>query len=193
MVTLQMVSFVLLWIVIIAEGILLWSLYRHVGLLYVARTHGLVVGTQAPPVLARDARGDVQALPDLLSADYNLLIFGALSCSGCRALLKDQEVRSFLAARAVPGYFLVKHRDAADGVDHPSMDFLAVDEKTFTDYQIAVTPFAYVIDRTGTITVGGPVGGGLPSLIELCEQAYRRGRRPAQVPIQVAPIQHTGR
>lgn len=197
MTTLQMVAFVVLWIVIITEGALLFLLYRHVGLLYARRAdEGLAAGMQAPPLLARDAQGTGRPLSELLSADLNLLVFGSPTCSGCRALLTDRHMHSFLAGRAIPGYFLLKQSEARqlDRGDTP-LAMLTVDEQSFGDYRITLTPFAYIVTRMGTIVAGGPVGGGLRSVTDVCDQALQYHHQSLRAPIQVemASAQRMGR
>ncbi len=46
--TVQLISFVLLWVVLVTEGVLLFFVYRHVGLLYAPKSKGLPAGAHAP-------------------------------------------------------------------------------------------------------------------------------------------------
>jgi cytochrome oxidase Cu insertion factor (SCO1/SenC/PrrC family) len=185
MTTLQVAGFILLWIVIAVEGVLLLLLYRHVGLMYGHKESGLAVDLPAPPLLAQAAQGQRVTLPELLKADYNLLVFGSPGCSGCRALLQDHGVSPFLTARGMAGYFLTDHSEMS--TDDVSLEMLGVDKKAFQNYAINETPFAYIVARGGTIIARGDVGGGLQDLARLCEQAHRHDHSSAQAPIHVSP------
>ncbi len=176
MTTAQIVSFVLLWIVIGAEGVLLFLLYQHMGLTTARRRGGLAVGTQAPTLVARDAERAL-SLAELLIADYNLFVFGSATCSGCRVLLMDRSVREYLATQSMPSYFLnysngVERSVRQAGGSIPSLDMLTVDKESFKDYAITNTPFAYVLSRAGVVVARGAVEDP-QRLKELCHQANR--------------------
>ena len=172
MVTAAFVSLGLLWLLMVTEGVLLFILYRHVGLLY-ARKSGLPVNSQAPALVARDSQAKVRTLSQLLVTDYTLLIFGSLTCAGCRVLLTDPEVHAFLLKRGMPGYFIAELSGAprSEISNEALLDVLAVEGKTFTDYAIRGTPFAYVLRHDGTIAARASVAGKLTSLVELCDLA----------------------
>jgi hypothetical protein len=53
----QTVAFLLLWVVIIVEGILIFFLYRHVGLIYTGKMDGLPVGSKIPSFKAQTTEG----------------------------------------------------------------------------------------------------------------------------------------
>lgn len=193
MTTFQVACFILLWIVIGAEGVLLMLLYRHVEISY-ARRRGLGVGTQAPSLTIRDTQGRPRGLSELLAADYTLLVFGSPGCAGCRALLSDHDVRRFLSTRGILGYFLAQRSDLhEDHVVDPSLEIVTVEQRAFNVYAIDETPFAYIVTRTGTIVARGSVGEGLHRLVRLCDSVNQRDRGAAQIPIQVAPMNRSSR
>ncbi len=195
MTALQLTSFILLWLVIAAEGMLLVLLYRHVGRLYAPTPEGLEVGMQAPPLLVRGGQSGKRMLPELLSGDRNLIVFGSPTCPGCQRLLEDQGVARFLTGRGMPGYFL---SDAAeDSTTEPlsmptSLEMLLVDRRAFDDYDVTTTPFAYVLTQTGAIIAQGAVPGIRP-LRKLCEQADRQVHSSVQTSVQASSIQGAGR
>ncbi len=194
MTTLQLASFILLWLVIIVEGALLLLLYRHVGLIYARHYSGLAVGTQAPPFLLVTARGVAVTLSEVLTGDYNLLVFGSYDCSGCRTLLLDHNISRFLTARAIPGYFLIKHSDVvAKDVSDPPLVVLTVDKRIFSDYGITATPFAYVVTRAGVVVARSLITEGAQSIELLCDEAHQRTHGSVQVPLQMAPTQQRSR
>lgn len=88
MTDLQIVAFVLLWIVISAEGVLLFVLYRHVALRETNIKAGLPVGTRAPNFSATNLNHESLKLADLLGQHINLLVFGSLGCQPCHTLLR---------------------------------------------------------------------------------------------------------
>ena len=184
----QIISFILLWIVILTEGTLLFLLYRHVALLFAAppreEAAGLPAGAQAPSFEARNAYGAPIALDAMLTAERNLLIFGTFSCEPCRTLLRDSRLRHVLATTSIQAYFVHSHtNDAPEFADlfHLSSDELqivTVDEQVFTSYHIPTTPYGYILDRTGTIKVSTPLTHA-QHLIEICAQTLEAPAGPA--------------
>ncbi len=197
MTTLLLISFIVLWIVIIGEGILLFQLYRHVALVYAPKGNGLAVGTPAPHLVAYDSVGRKVPLQELLTTDHVVLVFGSPTCAGCRSLLRNRDVRRLLSMRSVPGYFLsTSGGTTADIITSlrsvPSLDVLTIENKALHAYAVASTPFAYVVARTGTISARGLVGGP-EDLVELCDDAYKRDHVAAQPSSQIPAAQHLGR
>ena len=192
MTTPQLAGFILLWISIGVEGVLLFLLYKQVALLYGNKDEGLPVGAQAPPLRVRDVTGKTLALGEMLTSDHNLLVFGSLGCSGCQTLLQDRSVGPLLAEQSVRGYFLLQDSPEADhGVpllSRPEGSFVVVttDGETFADYAVRSVPFAYVVTRTSTIVARGPVGGGTHALRSLCERAFGEGRPTTQTATAVS-------
>jgi len=185
MTTLQIISFVFLWAAVIAEGGLLILLYRHVGFLFTRATGGLEVGTTAPLLLAKNSHDNTLALRDLLQANYTVLVFGSPRCLECRALLRDQNVTRFLAARALSGYFMIEASDAAAAASlaaNASLDVLIAGKGTFKDYNVRSTPFAYVLTQTGEVAARGAVADGLRSIVRLSDQAAQGFTRAESVP-----------
>jgi hypothetical protein len=176
---LQSIAFVLLWIVLFGEGILLFILYRHVGLVYARRDSGLAVGSQAPLLPAKDVRGKRMALTDLLTAEYNLLVFGSFGCSPCRTLLMDDNISKYLKKHTIPSRFVVSATELGSDAfrefskDHQSsLEVIATESKTFGEYRVNVTPFAYMLDRHGTVVARGSVAGP-GQIMELCARGNK--------------------
>jgi len=180
MTELQLISFILLWAVILIEGVLLFLLYREIGLSISARQSaftGLRAGSQAPSLVAKDASGKELSLEVLLTAEYNLFIFGSFSCSPCRALLLDQSLPQLLKTISYQTYFVAPSDGLGDKafaeVSDPLRDTLpiiTVEEAFYRDYLIKATPFAYILDRTGIIRVSTPIYG-VQHLVQVCNQA----------------------
>jgi len=177
MTMLQFISFVLLWAVLIAEGAALYLLYRHVAIAY-APQKGLAVGTQAPHLRARNAEGRKVSLAELLTADYNLLVFGSPACTNCRTLLLDRGVRQLLIAQSIGGYFLNYADELTSAAiaslgSSPSLEIFSIEKNILEDYAVNATPFAYVVTRAGVIGARGHIGGP-HDIEELCEYAMKR-------------------
>lgn len=172
----QIISFILLWIIILVEGNLLFLLYRHVGLLYTPKPKGLPIGTKAPVFTAMSSRGMPAPLVSLLSARYNVLIFGSPGCPPCHALLASQAIRELITAQSIPAYFALQTHEAAgsiaalSGDSGTAFEVISVEGNTFIDYAVSATPFAYVIDHAGTIRARGQVSEP-QLLIDLWHQA----------------------
>ncbi len=113
-------------------------------------------------------------LGDLLTADYNLLIFGDPHCSGCRSLLMDHGVNRYIRSRSAPAYFLnlVKGSESELADVQTSFEIVEVEEDAIDDYAIDNTPFGYVITRAGVIGSAGAVVRGLGPVKDLFEQAF---------------------
>lgn len=198
MTTLQVVSFILLWMVIIAEGVLLVLLYRHVGLLYTRHADDrLAVGTSAPSLIVQATSGATPSLLDLLQADITLFVFGSSSCTGCRTLLADQTVRTVLTERSVTAYFLLRQSEQATSTGESVADMplimLTVADGSFEKFHVTSVPFAYAVTRTGTIAASGTVSDGARSLREICDSARRYYLEVSQKPIPVISVQQAGR
>ncbi len=190
MTTLQEFSLISLWVAIIAEGILLAVLYRHMARRYAPRSQGLAVGMAAPPLLVHTSSGKDLTLPELLTADHILLVFGSPTCQGCRAFLNDQEVHRFLTAQALPTYFLTTgsiDETIAKVGTNPFFSIFSASKNTFEDYAVPSMPFAYIVAQTGTVAAQGPIGGGLPSLKRLLDQLSHGSTIREQAPVQIAP------
>lgn len=191
---LQMVSLILLWLVIVVEGVLLFLLYRHVGLIYgqqLQKLVGLAHGTKAPPFTATDSRGRSLILDELLANDYTFLIFGSSHCSSCRNLLADRDVYHFLQSHTTQGYFLVDE-DSKSLLHHSNgsekfLEIIAVTAETFKNYLIPATPFAYILNRQGEILAGNTLGGGVQDMTNLFTQATNELEKiqSTHIPLQV--------
>lgn len=175
----QVASFILLWIVILVEGVLLFLLYRHVALQLpmgsIENLAGLAAGSSAPMFAARDKSGNELSLTALLKTEYTLFIFGSFSCSPCRTLVFDQYLHYFLKTNTIQAYFITRATEVEDETSE-FLDFrenplkiITVEEKVFEAYLIQVTPFIYILDKTGMIRASTQVDE-VKSLVGAFEQ-----------------------
>lgn len=161
----QLISFVLLWIVILVEGALLFLLYRHVGLAYTERgQNGLTVGIHAPTILATTIDGQRLSLESILHNQNTLLIFGSRNCGICQQVMADQRIKEAVFHLGSPAYFIVNaaefgHDDAMKFYYQKETAFVVatVDQSAFYDYKIKSTPYAYVLDAEGIVVASSPI------------------------------------
>src|SRR5215210_5699136 len=86
-----LVSYIVLWVLVIVLGLLVVLLYRQLGILYLGSAEGvsrdgLAVGTQAPDFELSDQTGRRYRLGDFRGRRV-LLLFGSPSCEPCRRLM----------------------------------------------------------------------------------------------------------
>ncbi|MGH2619929.1 MAG: peroxiredoxin family protein [Anaerolineales bacterium] len=187
----QLASFVLLWIVIAIEGVLLLLLYRHTALVLSNRLAnskaGLPTGSIAPQFNARDVDGRQQALNTLLASDRTLLLFASANCEGCHGLLNSEELALFLSTNQINSYVLVKTAEA----NHPNFAALSgrregalrtmgVENSVFKEYRVDATPFAYLLDQKGKVLVSSGMVDAR-QLVEACSVDARSTNEKARL------------
>jgi hypothetical protein len=182
MTNVQLISFILLWIVILIEGVLLVLLYRHVGQIYIRQWSGLPRGSKAPMFSAVDPRGEEVSFEDLLKTSLNLIIFGSFGCSSCHDLLRSDELLRYLATHSIAGYFLTSTSDGKNGSSQLEMYHSQVDGRlivlttsadTFSSFRVRGTPFMYILNRQGMVLAGGAVSEGPVQVVKLLGQLSR--------------------
>lgn len=191
----QLIAFVLLWVVILIEGILLLLLYRHVGLIYgqkIQNLTGLTQGVQAPIFQATNGYGESFTFNEILSGGLTFLIFGSFHCSSCRDLLTDREVQNFLQSHETSGYFIINIDEAKNDelMSHKitsknSLEVISVSAETFRSYAVPVTPFAYVLSQDNRILAGSVVGNGMKDIMALYKQSLDKYDQPSLVRISL--------
>lgn len=184
MTDLWLLSYVVLWLVVLFEGALIFVLLRELGVRALktaeAISHdGLEIDELVPAVTVEDRDGRARVLaPDQRPL---VVIFGSRHCEPCRALAP------------VLNRFAAKHRelDFVFVVDDAAASVGAVvdDLKLTTpvlgrpgvmaDYRVRVTPFGFLVDGGGHVRSKGLVSGeaGLRSLVR---RAGLGTHRPAQ-------------
>jgi hypothetical protein len=179
MTNIQLISFILLWVVILIEGVLLFVLYRHVGLIYLHRWSGLPQGSKAPEFSGLGSQGEKLSFENILVTNLNLLIFGSFGCHSCHNLLQSEELANYLATNSISGYFLISS-NKGDGEDYPlgtykrevdgHLKILTIAPDTFRSYLVRGTPFVYILDPQGMVLAGGAVSEGPDQIVNLLGQ-----------------------
>jgi methylamine dehydrogenase accessory protein MauD len=162
--TLFYVSYLALWLLMLAEGALIFLLYRHFGLMALGalegvQRDGLRVGAEAPPVSAMTAEGAAATWAP--SRDRrSLLVFVAPNCGPCAAVMPaigrlagagDDSLDITAIVAGAP--------EAAAGFARkfrlPFRCLAEAGRGAAERYRVRVTPFAFLIDEDGRILAKG--------------------------------------
>ncbi len=148
-------SYIILWFLAIIEGILLLLVYRHFGLIElgnVASTarDGLHVGTLVPPIVGTTPQGEaVNWLPK--AGHSYLLAFVSATCAPCLAILPSlyqlaQTRQDIEIVLIISGQQEVAQQLAAQTSTPANVRLCSeTGGNAYYDYQVRVTPFAFVI------------------------------------------------
>lgn len=157
------ITYLALWILVLAQSFVLVVLLRQLGLRLLNSTagisrDGLAIGSPAIPILAVDHHGRPLTLPTANRRDA-LLVFGSVNCGPCQRLLPD--LTQFSADHhELDVYFLT-----SDGVEknqkfveEQRLQLLALhSENAAARYKVRVSPFAFVVDSSGRLRAKGLV------------------------------------
>jgi methylamine dehydrogenase accessory protein MauD len=159
-----LVSYIVLWILVLALGVLILLLYRQLGIMYLGTAEGvsrdgLPRGTRAPDFNLTDQYGNVQRLSEHRGRPV-LLLFGSPHCSPCRTLLPQlhdwarshAEVDVIWLNAASPEESLKFVSDT--GATLPIAPY-APEDNLMDRYRVRVTPFLFMVDEQGVIRAKG--------------------------------------
>jgi methylamine dehydrogenase accessory protein MauD len=167
-----LVSYIILWVLVLGLGLLVLLLYRQLGIMYLGSAEGvsrdgLAKGTTAPDFSLTDQYGNVQRLSSYRGRPV-LLVFGSPGCTPCRTLLpqleewaEDHRDMGIIWLNAAPRDETLKY--ASDmGATVPVVAHVP-DDKVADRYKVRVTPFSFMIDENGIVRTKGLVNtrGGL--------------------------------
>jgi methylamine dehydrogenase accessory protein MauD len=167
-----LVSYIVLWILVIGLGVLVLLLYRQLGIMYLGTAEGvsrdgLERGVRAPDFKLTDQYGQVQQLSSYKGKPVALL-FGSPHCSPCRLLLpqlhdwarqhSDVSVLWLNAASEEESNRFVSET----GATLPVVPYTP-DDNLLDKYKVRVTPFLFMLDEKGMVRAKGLVNnkGGL--------------------------------
>jgi methylamine dehydrogenase accessory protein MauD len=168
-----LISYIVLWLFVIALGVLVLLLYRQLGIMYLGTAEGvsrdgLARGTRAPDFNLTDQYGQPQRLSSYRGTTPVLLLFGSPHCSPCRILLpqlhdwarqhSDIKVLWLNSASPEESRRFVEETGATLPVAPYTPDDNLLDK-----YKVRVTPFLFIVDDNGVIRAKGLVNskGGL--------------------------------
>jgi len=167
-----LVSYIILWILVIGLGLLVFLLYRQLGVMYLGSAEGvsrdgLTKGTPAPDFNLMDQYGNAQRLSSYRGRPV-LLVFGSPSCTPCRTLLPqleewaaDHRDMGVISLNAAPRDETLKYVSDM-GATVPVVAHTP-DDKIADRYKVRVTPFSFMVDENGVVRAKGLVNtrGGL--------------------------------
>jgi len=167
-----LISYIVLWLFVIALGVLVLLLYRQLGIMYLGTAEGvsrdgLARGARAPEFNLTDQYGQPQRLSSYKGTPV-LLLFGSPHCSPCRILLpqlhdwakQHNDIKVIWLNSASPE----ESRRFVDetGATLPVAPY-SPDDNLLDKYKVRVTPFLFIVDGNGVIRAKGLVNskGGL--------------------------------
>ena len=180
-----MVSQILLWAVVIVQGVVILALARQVGVLHerVAPAGALIhgsgpgVGEQSPRLEVHAMGGNAVTIGGELAAGRALLmLFVSSTCPICKKLLPI--AKDFARSERLQVLFV---GDAESGEQRKLMSQFQLDERSFVNgpevgltYRIDKLPYAVLLDDRGIIAAKGLVNSRehFESLIVAKESGY---------------------
>jgi methylamine dehydrogenase accessory protein MauD len=157
-------SYVVLWAVVLFQGLVIFILLRQLGLMYLGTARGvahdgLALGESAPDFTLRGLKGQTISLADFRGLPL-VLVFGSPNCVPCRALVPD--LNSFARERSRDLHVLFLSRggleDARRFAGESGLQVSTAihpDDELANTYKVRVTPFAFLISSEGTIRAKG--------------------------------------
>lgn len=160
-----LVSYVVLWLVVVGLVAVSFLVLRQLGMAYLGTAGGIArdgpeVGARAPDFEASELSGGAVRFSEIRG--WRLLVFGRAICQPCHALLPDLNVVSAERRGEVSVIFLCQGtREAADlfaGSAPIEVPIWVCPEHRVADrYNVRVTPFACLVDRDGIVRAKGLV------------------------------------
>lgn len=161
-------SYVVLWVLVVVESLLIFALLREIGRLHLSSREsvlrdGLKVGTTLPSIVARQRDGDEVQLTSSLSSLYTLLICSIPNCPHCvsAAAVATRWVEANpgrLGAIVLLGWPSTVEVDLAeyDPDEFDEIELLVINADTaLEELEVRVGPFVYLVDRDGLIVAKG--------------------------------------
>ena len=159
-----LISYLVLWAVVLFQGAVIFVLLRQLGVIYLGTAHGVAgdgldIGTRAPDFALSNLAGEPVSLTTFGGLPL-LLVFGSPNCGPCKGLIPDLNVFSNERREELHVLFLSHgEADATErfarehGIQVPVASF--PDDGLANAYKARVTPFAFFIDSEGVIQAKG--------------------------------------
>jgi hypothetical protein len=157
-----LVSFVLLWLLVVGESALLFLLLRELGRIYLGSSaslerDGVPIGEELPAVPVTTADG-TEALPALVADDaYTLLLFVHPDCPHCPEAVRSVEA---VTSREPELQAVVVSHDNGRAAYSELSNLVVVEadsDALSTDLGVRATPFAFVLDGSRKVVRKGVV------------------------------------
>ena len=174
-----LVSYVVLWFLVIALSVLVLALARQVGTLHLrlGPRGALELDEEGPPlgeapeaIEARDLDGRATMVGG--PGDPQLVLFVSPGCPVCREVAPSLPAAS-RAARLAPRIVANAPADVVRATYHSTAAPVIADAAVAAAYGIPGTPYAVVLDETGVVRAKGTVNN-LEQLEGLVDTARRR-------------------
>jgi methylamine dehydrogenase accessory protein MauD len=192
-------SYIVLWGIVIFQGVAIFVLLRQLGIMYLGTAQGvardgLAPSTKAPEFALSDLDGRPVTLADRLGMPL-VMVFGSTTCGPCRQLMPD--LQRFAADRrdALRVLFLCRGsaeeaRRFASELDVQVPVAVLPDEALAEQYKVRVTPFGFLIDAEGVVRAKGLTNNysHLEMLERMASEGYqsKRGRNGTSHPAERA-------
>lgn len=178
-------SYIVLWAVVLFQGVVIFVLLRQLGIIYLGTAQGvardgIAAGQRAPDFTLPNLAGGHVSLADFRGHSL-LLVFGSTSCAPCRTLVPDLNEFARTRAGEFRALFLIRGTPAetqrfVDELDVQVPVALHNDEELPDKYKARVTPFAFVIDGEGIVRAKGLANNRehLDMLLKMASEAPKR-------------------
>jgi methylamine dehydrogenase accessory protein MauD len=190
-----LVSYIVLWVLVLTMGVLILLLYRQLGIMYLGSAEGvsrdgLPKGTQAPDFSVTDQYGNLQRLINYRGRP-TLLLFGSPHCSPCRTLLP--QLHDWAAAHPEVGVLWLNAASPEEslkfvsdtGATIPVAPYPPEGNSNLLDtYRVRVTPFSFLLDENGVIRAKGLVN--TKAGLDLYYKELKTGKQQEQTVAQGA-------
>lgn len=167
-----LISYIVLWALVLGLGVLVILLYRQIGIMYLGTAEGvsrdgLEKGTAAPDFSLTDQYGNLQRLSNYRGRPA-LLLFGSPHCSPCRTLLPQLHDWAHSHPDVAVLWLNAASQDESlkfvsdTGATIPVAPYTPEDN-LLDRYRVRVTPFMFFVDEGGIIRSKGLVNsrGGI--------------------------------
>jgi len=161
-----LVSYIVLWAIVLVLILLVILLYRQLGIMYLGSAEGvsrdgLAPGAKAPDFNLTDQYGNAQRLTDYRGKP-TVLLFGSPHCSPCRILLP--QLHDWAKAHPDVGVLWLNAASEEEslkmvsdtGATLPIVPYTP-QENLMDKYRVRVTPFMFLVDESGIVKVKGLV------------------------------------
>jgi methylamine dehydrogenase accessory protein MauD len=161
-----LVSYLVLWLLVLVMGVLVFLLYRQLGIMYLGSAEGvsrdgLDKGAKAPDFRLSDQYGNTHALSQYRGKPV-VLLFGSPHCNPCRTLLpqlhdwaKAHPETAVLWLNATSEEESLKFVSDT-GATLPVLPH-APETNLMDRYRVRVTPFMFLLDEGGVVRTKGLV------------------------------------
>jgi hypothetical protein len=154
-------SFVVLWVLVVGQSLLLLTLLREIGRIYLSDTSalqrdGIALGRRLPPIKVNTRRGD-STLDAFLRSRLNIVMIASDGCGVCGPTA-DVVRRWASRSTDINGVVLLNAKKLGVWGDVSGLDVVLVSaEDVKSQLEVRATPFVFVTDADGAILAKGLV------------------------------------